>query len=312
MARIGVIGAGLAGLACAAALHAAGHRVFVHDKGRGPGGRLATRRTVHGAFDHGAPGVAARGAAFAAWLGDAAAAGHAQRDAGGEWVGLPGMSGLVRPLLAGLALTTEATVTGIARDADGWHLTGPGIAPAPALAALVLAVPQPDALRLLAPFPEEAALIDGVAMRPQWTALYAFDGPLPAAGPRLAGPAGHPVATAIRQADRPGRAPGERWVVHAAPDWSAAELERDRPEAAALLLAPFLALAGAKGAVPALAAGHRWRHALTARPLGRPCLWNPALGLGLCGDWCLGTAAEDAWASGRALAATVAATLQPA
>ena len=56
--QFAIIGAGMAGIACADALQAAGHAVAVFDKGRGPGGRMSTRRmetplgTV--AFDHGA------------------------------------------------------------------------------------------------------------------------------------------------------------------------------------------------------------------------------------------------------------------
>ena len=54
MARIAVIGAGIAGVAGARALADAGHQVRVFEKSRSPGGRMATRRTVHGSFDHGA------------------------------------------------------------------------------------------------------------------------------------------------------------------------------------------------------------------------------------------------------------------
>ncbi len=59
MARVVVIGAGISGLTAAALLHNAKHHVVVLDKGRGVGGRLATRRinTPHGAtaiVDHGA------------------------------------------------------------------------------------------------------------------------------------------------------------------------------------------------------------------------------------------------------------------
>ena len=49
-----VIGAGLSGLIAAGTLQANGARVLVLDKGRGVGGRLATRRTHSGIFDHGA------------------------------------------------------------------------------------------------------------------------------------------------------------------------------------------------------------------------------------------------------------------
>lgn len=41
--QVAVIGAGIAGAACARALSLAGRSVHVFDKSRGPGGRLATR-----------------------------------------------------------------------------------------------------------------------------------------------------------------------------------------------------------------------------------------------------------------------------
>ncbi|HEY5747869.1 MAG TPA: FAD-dependent oxidoreductase, partial [Chryseolinea sp.] len=46
-ADVVVIGAGLSGLFAAGKLNASGYRVIVLDKGRGVGGRLATRR-LHG------------------------------------------------------------------------------------------------------------------------------------------------------------------------------------------------------------------------------------------------------------------------
>ena len=58
--RVAIVGAGLAGLACADQLVAGGHQVSLFDKGRGPGGRMSTRRMEDGwAFDHGAPWFAA-------------------------------------------------------------------------------------------------------------------------------------------------------------------------------------------------------------------------------------------------------------
>ena len=50
-----IIGAGVAGATCAARLQAAGWRVAVVDKARGPSGRLSARRSDFGTFDHGAP-----------------------------------------------------------------------------------------------------------------------------------------------------------------------------------------------------------------------------------------------------------------
>ncbi len=44
--RIGTIGAGMAGLSCTQALCHQGYDVVMFDKGRGPGGRMSTRRWV--------------------------------------------------------------------------------------------------------------------------------------------------------------------------------------------------------------------------------------------------------------------------
>lgn len=83
-----VIGAGIAGLRAADELLRSGHRTLVVDKGRGVGGRMATRRVGGATFDHGAQYVHARGPAFAELIATA-------RDAGEvvEWChGVPELS----------------------------------------------------------------------------------------------------------------------------------------------------------------------------------------------------------------------------
>ena len=62
--RIAVIGAGMAGLACAHELLRADAKVTVFERSRGLGGRLATRRQGDLAFDHGAQFVTARSRPF--------------------------------------------------------------------------------------------------------------------------------------------------------------------------------------------------------------------------------------------------------
>lgn len=52
--RVVVVGAGIAGLMAAQSLSNSGHDVVVVDKGRSPGGRLATRRINDATLDHGA------------------------------------------------------------------------------------------------------------------------------------------------------------------------------------------------------------------------------------------------------------------
>lgn len=67
-----IIGAGISGLLCATQLQQAGRSVQLLDKGRGVGGRMSTRRTEGGRFDHGAQYFTCRSNEFQhyidAWL----------------------------------------------------------------------------------------------------------------------------------------------------------------------------------------------------------------------------------------------------
>ena len=62
--RVVVIGAGIAGLMAAQSLSKSGHEVTVVDKGRSPGGRLATRRIDNATLDHGAQFFTVRDSLF--------------------------------------------------------------------------------------------------------------------------------------------------------------------------------------------------------------------------------------------------------
>ena len=73
----------------------------------------------------------------------------------------------------------------------------------------------------------------------------------------------------------------------------------------AKLLKAFAEVTGIR-AQPAFADTRRWRYAQTTQPLGKSHLWDAALGLGACGDWCLGHRVEDAFVSGLELALAVA------
>ena len=65
--RIGVLGAGMAGLSAAHALREQGHDVVVIDKARGPGGRMRTRRNEDLRFDHGAQSFTVQSAVAHRW-----------------------------------------------------------------------------------------------------------------------------------------------------------------------------------------------------------------------------------------------------
>ncbi|WP_375407850.1 NAD(P)/FAD-dependent oxidoreductase [uncultured Methylobacterium sp.] len=308
--RVAVLGAGLSGAAAARDLMRAGFDVVVLDKSRGVGGRMATRR-VPGrdlAFDHGAQFMRARGTAFAAQIEDWRARGVVAPWGGHDrFVGTPTMTAPARDILAGLDVRAGMTVTGIARDADGWHVSAAEGAITEAFGAVAIGFPAPQTFRLLEASGLALPGIETVTYAPCWSLMLALDGPaaFPESDRR---DRDGPIAAVIRDESRPGRPPGTRLLVHAGPDWSRRHLEDAREAVAEALLAELAILLG-QSIVPAYASAHRWRYALVETALGQDCLYDPTLGLGACGDWCLGPRIEAAFDSGTALAARIAADL---
>jgi predicted NAD/FAD-dependent oxidoreductase len=297
---IAIVGAGLSGLAAAAELTRRGHAVTLIDKSRGVGGRMATRRAGDLAFDHGAPAVQPRGDRFTEVVRGWQAAGLAAPWDDGV-TGVPGMTAPARALAAPHRLLSERTVTALVPGTDGWRLTcAEGTTEGP-FAAVLLAIPAPQAAPLLPGFPELAR----VRYAPCW-ALMAVAEAAPFAAPALrdAGP----FALIARNATKPGRAAApETLVAHATADWSRAHLELDRDAVRDRLSA---ALAEVTGAAPMEATAHRWRLARVEQDAGVPCLWDAGQRLGACGDWASGGDAEGAFLSGEALAQAVDAAFQ--
>lgn len=318
--RIAIVGAGMAGLACARELHRRGLAPQVLEKSRGLGGRMATRRTERGdRFDHGAQFVTARDPRFAAELQALAQAGAARPwaprlPAGSEaprrpwWIGTQGMRPLVGPLAEALDVRLQATVTGLSRHDGRWRLALDGGEYVYGLDAVAITAPAPQARVLLegAGSPLAAAL-DAVETAPCWALMLAFGTPwaLPFEAGRVED--GGPVAWLAWQSSRFGGDDGiDRWVVHASPAWSREHLERTPEAVVPQLLSALASQLGTPPPPSIVAQAHRWRYAMTTRPLGQPFLADPAARLWAGGDWCLGARVENAFQSGVALAGSIA------
>jgi predicted NAD/FAD-dependent oxidoreductase len=317
--KVAIVGAGLAGLACARTLAAHGAAVRLFDKGRGPGGRVATRRVeVDGralAFDHGAQYLAAHGALFRATL---------EATNAKPWpdetrrVGVPRMSAIPRALADGLDIALSREVLEIAGTPGAWMLRHAPAGGSPRAAteqataedgpfeAVAFCIPAPQASALMGRIaPHLGRVLEMVRMAPCWTLMAAFAERLPL--PDTTRLASGPIAWAARDSAKPGRDHAQEcWVVQAGAEWSRAHLEERAPEVAPKLLEAFAALAGGSLPAPIHLAAHRWRYALVETPLGAPCLWDPARGIGAAGDWCIAARAEAAAESGAALAAVMA------
>ena len=126
MTRVAIIGAGISGLACARQLAKAGVSAVVFDKGRGIGGRVATRRAGDLQFDHGAPFVRVQRDDFSALLASLTVDGSAMPwtdDKGVTWtVGSPGMSAIPKAMGVGLDVRLGTQILKVNADQSGWHL----------------------------------------------------------------------------------------------------------------------------------------------------------------------------------------------
>ncbi len=331
---VAVIGAGVAGAACARALIDAGHVVTVFDKGRGPGGRCSTRSADNDRrFDHGAQyftvnddrfarvissfhdeGVVARWQPRMARLG-ASSSSSSSRAHDDKWVAQPGMSALLQRLLRQVDVAFHQPVTRIDATADQrFSCTVDGAAASEAsFDAVVVAVPAPQAAALLSTIaPELAARARAATMGATWSVMLDYDG----LGPDVAFDAAevrcHPLRWLAREASKPQRLPGARWVLHgpavaaAADDAVNAPSTTDAPaRAIELLLADFVALVGETAAQPSFSQAHLWRYAFAQAALGTDCLVSDSGRVVACGDWCVGPRVEAAFLSGTAAAGRV-------
>jgi renalase len=341
--KIAVIGAGIAGLACARTLTQAGHEVTVLEKRPAVGGRMASCETPFGSFDSGVQYYTVRDPRFERALSVSQAArkpwsANAVRvlDPHGRvaeaalparephWVSVPTMDSLARhwagPLALAGSLELQTRVSRIepdAIDARRWqlHTSGPqdSVHVFSGFDAVLLALPHAMAGGLLQQSGVAPALVERmapVAVAPCWTLMLAFP---QAVQPTLAhlGPqwnaahsTHHRIAWLSRESSKPGRSAVERWTVQASPEWSQEHLEDDEARIQAKLLKAFAEVTGIY-AEPAYAQVHRWRWARTENPLGTSHLWDARAGLGVCGDWCLGHRVENAFVSGLELALAV-------
>lgn len=325
---IAIVGAGLAGLSCAQTLLQAGHAVHVFDKSRGPSGRMSTRRAEddNGPWqcDHGAQYFTARDPAFRAevarWQQAGVAALWNARLAsfdGTAWttpatslerfVGTPRMTSpaawLVQHLGEPALAQWQTTVQRLDRTEGGWAITSAehGLH-SPRYSAVLLAVPAPQAVPLLAAVaPAGAALAASARMRGSWAVMLRFASPvvMPWEGAFINT---GPLRWVARDSSKPGRTGQETWLLHASAEWSEAHIEDSAEAVTAALLAAFAALGGP---APVAATAHRWRYADTEPALTQGSWWDAQMRLGLCGDWLHGGKVEGAWLSGRALAQQV-------
>jgi renalase len=285
-----VVGAGISGLLAARELQEAGWRVTVLDKGRGVGGRMATRRFGGASFDHGAQFFTVRDDRFGKivedWLSAGAAAewsrgfadAEGPRDPDGHprYRGAEGMTSIPKHLAQGLDVRTGERAVKVEQQETGWTVAcESGVAV------------SGDALLLTAPVPQSLALaqsgdyvladdarrqLEGVAYDPCLAVMALLAGPSPVPEPGGIQVKREPLDWIGDNAqkgisERPGV------TIHAGPGWSRDHYEDDEESTTEALLS----LAGEQlGADIASAAVEtslaRWRYSWVTSSHPDPCL----------------------------------------
>ncbi|MEP3226360.1 MAG: FAD-dependent oxidoreductase [Parasphingorhabdus sp.] len=304
--KIAIIGAGLAGLACAGPLKNAGHNIQLFDKARGPGGRMSTRRAQTPAgeaqFDHGAQYFTVRDPAFQQLVDSWARDGVAARwPAAGEdaWVGTPAMNSPIKAMAAGQDIAWATRIDQLEKSSNCWKLLGEKANIDTLFDSVILAIPAEQTADLLSPVDTGfAAVAQESQSDPCWTVMLSFSEKLPTDQNILRNIGA--IGWAARNSDKPGRTGLENWVVQASPAWSRDHLEETQEWILPTLIEALSQALGLNLPEPLHATAHRWRYA-RSDSADRTALFNRENGLGVCGDWLLGPRVENAWLSGTAL-----------
>jgi predicted NAD/FAD-dependent oxidoreductase len=108
------------------------------------------------------------------------------------------------------------------------------------------------------------------------------------------------ISWVARNSSKPQRTGQESWTIQANPLWSQEFIELSKEDVADQMLACAKKLGlDCTGAEISM---HRWRYASGSTTATLGFYSNPALHLGMCGDWLNGGRVEGAWLSGYHLA----------
>ncbi|EWC64261.1 Amine oxidase, flavin-containing [Actinokineospora spheciospongiae] len=296
-----VVGAGIAGVACARVLAGAGVPVRVLERGRVVGGRMATKRYGGRPADIGAGYFTARDGAFgavvASWCDRGLArpwtdtllavdgSGRAPTTGPVRYAAAGGLRSLVADLAEGLEVVTEHPVTTV----------DTGLVDGERVDAVALAVPGPQAARLL---PAGSPARHAAAHQSWSPALVATLRHPARTWPAFHGAFvnDHPTLAAVFDDGSRRGDDAPVLVAHTTAEFAARHLES--PAAATAEIADAV---GALFDLPAPTEAHvhRWTHATPNTPADAPFLL--ADGIGIAGDAWGRPRVETAWLSGTAL-----------
>lgn len=266
-----IIGAGMTGLAAARELTARGWEVTILDKGRGVGGRMATRRIQDTRADHGAQYFSVRTPEFRQLINKLEVEGVTQawdlEEAGIEhprYFGTEGMSAIPKYLAKGLNIILKERAILIQSEGTGCRVTTE-VGNSYSADALILTIPAPQAATLLED--SKIALNEAgehafaaIIYQPCLATLVLLKEPSRIPAPGLVKFEEGDFAT-VTDNQQKGIAPEQPTVtIQASPEFSIANLEGDLQEAGQKLLDQLTDWIPTESIVEYQV--HRWRYSL--------------------------------------------------
>lgn len=306
--RIVIVGAGMAGLVAGRSLTDAQVEVSIVDKGRSPGGRMATRRLGGAVIDHGAQFFTVRTPAFQRqvdeWLDRGLVRvwthGFRSDDGHPRFVAVRGMNSLAKDLATGLDVSCRTMAFAVrAGHEQRWSVViddGTTIA----ADAVVITTPLPQAFALLA---DSGIELDEALMRTDYdrtiALLATLDGPpaLDAAG-GVQGPNADVSFVADNRAK--GISEVSAITLHASPAWSEVHWDDSHDDLQAALTALATPWLGTARLLESQV--KKWRFATPRTPWPDPCWASDDGTVVLAGDAFDGPRLEAAHNSGLAAA----------
>ncbi len=243
-----IIGAGIAGLLAATEIKKSGHRVIVVDKGRGVGGRLATRRIGQATFDHGAQFITARHPRFAAAIQEWEKAGVVTewyRNSGTHsedhprWRGNSGMTAIAKYLAKDLSVFPGNRVISLVNDSKRFVAIFENNEKIFAN-SIILTAPVPQSLELIKSGGIELATkmknrLESITYEPCIAVMAITDGPVKIPSPGGFAPESGPIAwIADNYVKKISTIPAV--TIHANASFSSENWEKDRKEVGKELL----------------------------------------------------------------------------
>lgn len=313
--RVGIVGAGISGLAAGRTLHEAGHSVTIFEKSKAVGGRCATRRIGEFTFDTGVTSIAPRGRSLEPWMlerldrtalvkiekpiftltGGRVSPGDSLKNRIDRYCYCGGNTRLPKLLAEGLDLRFESLVARFQRTPDGFDLNGE------IFEALILTPPTPQTIALLEAS-GECRPLQNVSYRPCLAVLLGYEIPLDVPYHALVEPEQrHPLTwLSVESSKCADRAPEGHTalVAQLSPAYSRQTYDLQDDRIVSDAVGYVSRLYGEAWRTPKVADVKRWRHSLPESLALFEKVNAPKSNLLIAGDGLLGGRVEYAFETG--------------